>query len=127
MVDGENTFRPVYVRRSKIECLTDAQTCDGQKTEEAVIRPRLQAMSSSHVLGCFQLDLFIGIEIGFGKTVSAYFVHLLRSKMERLLNETTSCEYQPDSRWPLYFLLSCSSLGPHWLTPMRTVPPSQRR
>jgi hypothetical protein len=72
VTDCENTFRPIDIRGSQVECLTDAQPGYSQKSEEAVVGPRLQAVRGWHVLGGFQqlVDLLIGIEVGFGTSVA---------------------------------------------------------
>src|ERR1700676_3095382 len=53
VTDCKNAFGPIDIGGSQIECLADAQPGYSQKSEEAVVGPRLQAVRGGAVFGGF--------------------------------------------------------------------------
>jgi hypothetical protein len=66
IADRVRALRPIDVLVLQVECFADAQACDCQKPEQAIIRPGLQPVTCFYAFRRFQqpLDLVIGIEAG---------------------------------------------------------------
>ena len=68
VTDRENAFRPVDICGRRLSASLMRRPSHRQKSEQAVVGPRLQAVRGWHVFSGFEqlVNLLIGIEVGFG-------------------------------------------------------------